>query len=221
MFAQSGNLHNLEIALRILRILRLCSNIEIAQITHAHYSWHRRRLGNCSTKGWKLRASCLKLEINEIWMLWGENKGKWKRSAAARSRTQDTSGLSRQCSATEPWKPDNHQPSQSSHKWHNQHLTLSQAVEVHGWPACTTSHRNWVQPDQPLLDQQPPFKVAAWATYLHVQSHPDCRITFLLVLFNITKLSTFKHLVTMYSQCGKIPSWYSSAFKKKCCLLTC
>ena len=47
-------------------------------------------------------------------MLWGTNRGKWKRPAAARSRTQDTSGLSRQCSATEPWQPDNHQPSQSS-----------------------------------------------------------------------------------------------------------
>ena len=31
-----------------------------------------------------------------------------------RSRTQDTSGLSRQCSATEPRQPANHQPSQSS-----------------------------------------------------------------------------------------------------------
>ena len=30
------------------------------------------------------------------------------------NQTQDTSGLSRQCSATEPQQPDNHQPSQSS-----------------------------------------------------------------------------------------------------------
>ena len=37
-----------------------------------------------------------------------------KRAAAAGSRTQDTSGLSRQYSATEPRQPDNHQPSQSS-----------------------------------------------------------------------------------------------------------
>ena len=38
------------------------------------------------------------------------------RGAAAGSRTQDTSGLSHQCVATEPWprQPDNHQPSQSS-----------------------------------------------------------------------------------------------------------
>ena len=34
-----------------------------------------------------------------------------KKPAAARSRTQDTSGLSRQCSATELQQPDNHQPS--------------------------------------------------------------------------------------------------------------
>ena len=47
-------------------------------------------------------------------MLWGANRGKWKRPAAAGSRTQDTSGLSRQRSATEPRQPDNHQPSQSS-----------------------------------------------------------------------------------------------------------
>ena len=38
---------------------------------------------------------------------------KWK-PAVAGSQTQDTSGLSRQCSATEPQQPDNHQPSQSS-----------------------------------------------------------------------------------------------------------
>ena len=36
-----------------------------------------------------------------IWMLWGENKEKWK-------RTQYTSGLCRQCSATEPWQPEVH-----------------------------------------------------------------------------------------------------------------
>ena len=37
-----------------------------------------------------------------------------KRSTVAWSPTQDTSGLSRQCSATEPQQPDNHQPSPSS-----------------------------------------------------------------------------------------------------------
>ena len=36
--AQSGNLRNLEIALHVLRILRLRSNLEIVQVTHAHYS---------------------------------------------------------------------------------------------------------------------------------------------------------------------------------------
>ena len=36
-----------------------------------------------------------------------------KRPAAAGNRIQDTSGLSRQCSATELRQPDNHQPSQS------------------------------------------------------------------------------------------------------------
>ena len=47
-------------------------------------------------------------------MLWGENGGKVKGPAAARSQTHDTSGLSRQCSATEPRQLDDHQPSQSS-----------------------------------------------------------------------------------------------------------
>ena len=75
-------LHILEIVLHILRILRLRSNlkivhyscaisrlctivaqsrdcatfvrnIQIAQITHAHCSWYRRWLDNCSTKGRK------------------------------------------------------------------------------------------------------------------------------------------------------------------------
>ena len=36
-----------------------------------------------------------------------------KRPAAARSRTQDTSGLCQKCSATEPQQLDDHQPSQS------------------------------------------------------------------------------------------------------------
>ena len=36
------------------------------------------------------------------------------RGAAAGSRTQDTSGLSHQCVATEPQQLGNHQPSQSS-----------------------------------------------------------------------------------------------------------
>ena len=36
-----------------------------------------------------------------------------KKPAVARSRTQDTSGLSLQCFATEPQQLDNHQPSQS------------------------------------------------------------------------------------------------------------
>ena len=38
-------------------------------------------------------------------MLWGTNRGKWKRPAAVESRTQDTSGLSRQCSATDHQPP--------------------------------------------------------------------------------------------------------------------
>ena len=38
---------------------------------------------------------------------------KWKKPAVAGSWTQDTSGFSRQCSATEPQQPNDHQPSLS------------------------------------------------------------------------------------------------------------
>ena len=37
-----------------------------------------------------------------------------KRLAGARSQIQDITGLSRQCSTTEPQQPDDHQPPQSS-----------------------------------------------------------------------------------------------------------
>ena len=50
------------------------------------------------------------LKINEL----RQKYRKVKKPAVAGSRTQDTSGLSRQCSATEPQQLDNHQPSQSS-----------------------------------------------------------------------------------------------------------
>ena len=39
--------------------------------------------------------------------------------------TQDTCGLSRQCSATEPRQPDNYQPSQSSCTGGTEYLPLS------------------------------------------------------------------------------------------------
>ena len=62
-----------------------------------------------------LKASCLTLEINEFRCYEAKIEESEKgRPAVAGSRTQDTSGLSRQCSATEPQQPDNHQPSQSS-----------------------------------------------------------------------------------------------------------
>ena len=51
-----------------------------------------------------LRASCLMLEIKVFYVV-----GKVKRPAATGSQTQDTSGLSCQCSATELQQPDNHQ----------------------------------------------------------------------------------------------------------------
>ena len=59
-------------------------------------------------------------------MLIGKNRGKWKRLAAAGSWTQDTSGLSPQCSATEPQQSDNHQPSQSS-------IHTAQVPQSHTW----------------------------------------------------------------------------------------
>ena len=61
-----------------------------------------------------LRASCLTLEINEFRCYEAKIEESEKRRATAGSRTQDTSDLSHECSATELRQPDNHQPSQSS-----------------------------------------------------------------------------------------------------------
>ena len=57
-------------------------------------------------------ASGLTLEIREF-----RRRGakiEVKRSTVTRSQTQDTSGLSHQCFATELQQPDNYQPTQSS-----------------------------------------------------------------------------------------------------------
>ena len=58
-----------------------------------------------------LRASCLTLKIEEFRCYEAKID---KRLAVSESWTRDTSGLSRQCSPTEPWQPNNHQTSQSS-----------------------------------------------------------------------------------------------------------
>ena len=55
--------------------------------------------------GWQKVTTC---DVTRVIKLWGQKKRKVKRAAAALSRTQDTSGLSRQCSATEPRQLDNH-----------------------------------------------------------------------------------------------------------------
>ena len=61
-----------------------------------------------------LRTSCLTLEIDEFRCYMYEAKiEESEKPAVTRSRTQDTSGLSRQYSATEAQQPDNHQPPQS------------------------------------------------------------------------------------------------------------
>ena len=46
-------------------------------------------------------------------MLWGKNRGKWKGQQPPGIEPR-TPGLCSQCSATELWQLDNHQPSQSS-----------------------------------------------------------------------------------------------------------
>ena len=53
-----------------------------------------------------LRVSCLTMNLD---FMWGENR-EVKMPAATLSQAQDTSGLSRQCSATEPRQSDKHQP---------------------------------------------------------------------------------------------------------------
>ena len=69
-------------------------------------------------------------------MLWGENRGKWKKPAVAGNWTQDTSGLSRQCSATEAQQPDNHQSSCifSLDWWVLYHITSLSKYFI-GWTA--------------------------------------------------------------------------------------
>ena len=57
-----------------------------------------------------LRASCLTLEIKEFRRYEVKIEESEKSPAATGGQTQDTSDLSRQCSATELWQPDNHQP---------------------------------------------------------------------------------------------------------------
>ena len=70
-------------------------------------------------------------------MLWGEIEV--TRLAVTRSRTQDTSGLSCQCSATEPRQPDNHQPSQSVlHRWY-------WTPQSHTWQPLSMCHQNSVR----------------------------------------------------------------------------
>ena len=70
-----------------------------------------RKLGRAWKQGYiMLKVSYLKLEINVM----RQKYRKVKRPAVTGSQTQDTSGLSCQCSATELRQPDNHQPLQSS-----------------------------------------------------------------------------------------------------------
>ena len=55
-----------------------------------------------------LRASHLTLEIKEFRCYEAKIEESEKRPAVTGSRTQDTSGLSHQCSASELWQLDNH-----------------------------------------------------------------------------------------------------------------
>ena len=67
-----------------------------------------------------LRASCLTLETNGF-RCYEAKIEESKKPAVAGSRTQDTSGLSCQCSATEPQQPTAtipHNPLYVLHKWY-------------------------------------------------------------------------------------------------------
>ena len=55
-----------------------------------------------------LRASCLTLEINKF-RCYEVKIEESEKAGSHRESTQDTSGLSCQCSATEPQQPDKHQ----------------------------------------------------------------------------------------------------------------
>ena len=60
---------------------------------------------NKQYRPWHNTVACKNLHVMR------RKERKVKRLAAASSRTQDTSGLSHQCSATEPGRQDNHLPS--------------------------------------------------------------------------------------------------------------
>ena len=77
------------------------------------------------------RASRLMLEIKEFRCYEAKIEESEKRPVATGSQTQDTSDLSRQCSATELRQPDNHQP---LHIMFKQSVTLS--LQSH--PLCRT-----------------------------------------------------------------------------------
>ena len=89
------------------------------------------------------RASCLTLELK---MLWGENRGKWKGwQLPCRSWTQDTSGLSCQCSAihwaTTAGQPP-HNPLYVLHTWY----WIVAHLASHVWPSLNHTHatRMWL-----------------------------------------------------------------------------
>ena len=67
----------------------------------------------------EILTSCLTLKIREF--RHHEAKIEVKRSTVTGSQTQDTSGLSHQCSATELQQPDNYQPTHPLyvlHRWY-------------------------------------------------------------------------------------------------------
>ena len=99
-----------------------------------------------------LKASCLTLEINEFRCYEAKIEESEKKPAVTGNRTQDTSGLSRQCSATEPQQPDDHQPSQSS--MYTAQMVLNASVAHLAANGVLTPHTEWL-PDVRLRHSVP------------------------------------------------------------------
>ena len=75
--------------------------------TYIHPSQPAKNSLHCNLSNLMLRNSAKKLSIREF-RCYETKQRRVKRPAVSGSWTQDTSGFSHQCSATEPWQPDNH-----------------------------------------------------------------------------------------------------------------
>ena len=78
-----------------------------------------------------------------------------RKKAVAGSQAQDTSGLSCQCSATDPQQPDNHQPLFLPHNILNSFISSMREDALSIWSGKTTQHEFFLMrkiSSQPLVE---------------------------------------------------------------------